>query len=278
MNEKEDRGTTPEPPKKPDSGEAWLPPRLREKLEGKSQGEEFDFLKKEKSSPLVPIITVAVVLAIAGGTFWMIRNNQMKAAAAKARAEYEAHLADSLAQVRLADSLAAAVRADSIAFAALPKREQKRTLAERARQAAAAAQGTTATSTSTPPAGTPAATPTAGTPATSAAGGAAATGGAEAGTPEAAAGEPAAPKETGPFGIDAGQFLDETRAGEVAEELKTKTGLAAAVLTLGEGDEAAFHVVLGHYSSRGSAEAKANSLLSKGLVSQAAVVALPKAP
>jgi hypothetical protein len=283
VNASDDRGTTPEPPKKPDSGETWLPPRLREKLDNPSTGDDFDFLKK-KSSPIGPIITVVVILAIAGGALWMIRNNQKKAATARAAEEYAARLADSLAVVHRADSLAAVARADSIAFAALPKREQKRILAERAKQAAAS-QGMTSPVPATTSGGASTATGGASTAATgSSAGGAppasgapAAASGAEGsgGTTEPAAGEAAKP--AGPFGIDAGQFLDEARAGEEAESLKTKTGLAASVLSLGEGDEVSYHVVLGRYSSRASAEAKANSLLSKGLVSQAAVLELPKA-
>ena len=84
--------------------------------------------------------------------------------------------------------------------------------------------------------------------------------------------EPAEPKVSGPYGIDAGQYLDEAKANEVAADLKTKTGLASRVANI----EDTFHVLLGSYSSRAAAEAKASALLTKGQVEQAGVVPLPK--
>jgi hypothetical protein len=264
-DEKEPTGGEPEPAS-PEPGGVWLPPRLRQKLESPSSGDDFDFLKR-KSSPVGTIVTVAVIVAVLAGAFMVYQNNQRKvraAAAAKAAAERAAVVADSLAQVHMADSLAAVARADSIAFAALPKWKQRQILAEKAKKEAAAkaaVAGATA-----PKAGATTAAATGG-----AAGGAAAAGAAG----EAPA-ENAAPEEAGPFGIDAGQFLDETKAGEVATDLKGKTGLAAAVVPMGEGDDTSYHVVLGSYPHRGAAESKANSLLSKGMLNEASVVALPK--
>jgi hypothetical protein len=271
-DDKEPTGGEPVPAS-PEPGGVWLPPRLRQKLESPSSGDDFDFLKK-KSSPVGTIITVAVIVAVLAGAFMVYQNNQHKlkaAAAAKAAAERAAFVADSLAQVHMADSLRAVAVAESVAFAALPKWKQKKVLAEKAKKAAAASGATAAGAT--PPKGgaTPAAGGAAGgTTAAAAAGGAA--GGAAAGAPEAAA----APEEAGPFGIDAGQFLDETKAGEVATDLKGKTGLAATVVPMGEGDDTSYHVVLGSYPHRGAAESKANSLLAKGMLSEASVVALTK--
>jgi len=263
VNEPEDKGPKSESPQEPAPSGVWLPPRLREKLDAPSSGDDFDFLRKRKSSPLGMIITVVVVVAVLAGAWIIFQNNQKKtaaAAAAKAAEERAAVVADSLARVRMADSLAAIVRADSVAFAALPRWKQRQILAEKAKKAAAASGATAGAAATT---GGP--------------GGAAAAGGAAAGG-EAAPVEPETPAEAGPFGIDAGQYLDEARAGEVAATLKEKTGLAATVVTMGEGDEQSFHVVLGSYPRRAAAESKANSLLAKGLLSEASVVALTKAP
>jgi hypothetical protein len=266
-DDKEPTGGEPGPAE-PQPGGVWLPPRLRQKLEAPSSGDDFDFLKR-KSSPVGTIVTVAVIVAVLAGAFMVYQNNQRKvkaAAAAKAAAERAAFVADSLAQVHMADSLAAVARADSIAFAALPKWKQRQILAEKAKKEAAASGATATGAAGGKPAGGAAA-------GGAAAGGAAAGGAAAGGAPT----ETAAPEEAGPFGIDAGQFLDETKAGQVATELKDKTGLAAAVVPMGEGDDTSYHVVLGSYPRRGTAESKANSLLSKGMLNEASVVALPKA-
>ncbi len=273
MTEPNDRESKPESPKAPGSPGVWLPPRLRDKLtDAEGAGEEE--VQKKKPSPVGPILMLLVTVAVVGGVWWMIHSNQVKAKAEAARvaaAARAAAVADSLAQVRQADSLAAVARADSIAFAALPRWQQRKILAERAKLAAAAsaAAGTPPSSapsagaaataaTGTSPAGAPAATP--------------ATGAAE-----STAAEAPAPRERGPFGIDAGQFIDEARASQVADALKAKLNMAAQVVTEGEGAGATYHVLLGSFSSRSAAEAKASSLLEKGLVEQGAVVALPKA-
>ena len=263
-----------ETPADPAAGGVWLPPRLRQKLESPSTGDDFDFLK-QKSSPVGTIVTVAVVVAVlvGAGIVWQTNQRKAKAAAeAKAAEERAVVVADSLAKVRMADSLAAVARADSIAFAALPKWKQRQILAEKAKKEAAAS-GATA-SAAKPATGAAGGAAAAGATAGGAAAGGAAAGGAAGGGAEA---EPAKPAEAGPFGIDAGQFLDEAKAGEIAGTLKDKTGLAAAVVPMGEGDDTSFHVVLGSYTSRGAAESKANSLLSKGMLTEASVVALPKA-
>lgn len=243
----------------PEGEKSYLSPRLREKLGDTSDDSDLDFLNR-KPSPAGWIITAVVVVAAVGGIGWMVHNAQVKAkaeaaAAAKVAAAQRAQeVADSLAAKAHADSLAAQARADSIAFAKLPKWKQRQILAKKAAEAQKAAA-----------AANPSAAPAAGA---AAAGGAAAP----------ADTTPAAPVETGPFGIDAGQFLDQAQANAKAEELKASTKLAAIVTTEGEGDAATYHVVLGKYSSRGAAEAKASSLLGKALVSQATVVKLPSTP
>ncbi len=242
-----------------DSDQPPLSPRLREKLGAAADDDDdLDFLKK-KSDPGGLIITAIVAIAVVGGGWWLYHNGQVKAkaeaakAAAVAAAQRATEVADSLAVVAHADSVAAQARADSITFAALPKWKQRQILAQKAKAAAAAAAaagGTTA--------------PAAGTPAPAAAS-----------TDSAAA--PAEPVEQGPFGIDAGQFIDQAQANTMVETLKAKTGLAAQLVTEGEGDAASYHVMLGHFSTRAGAEAKATSLLGKGLVDQASVTPLPKA-
>ena len=240
-----------------DSDQSALSPRLREKLGAAADDDDdLDFLKK-KSDPGGLIITAVVVIAVVGGGWWMYHNGQLKAkaeaakVAAAAASQRAQEVADSLAVVAHADSVAAQARADSIAFAALPKWKQRQILAQKAKAAAAAAAA------SAPAAG---ATPTA-----------------AAAAPESTA-APAQPVEPGPFGIDAGQFIDQAQANTMVETLKAKTGLAAQVVTEGEGDAASYHVVLGHFSSRATAEARATSLLGKGLVDQASVMPLPKTP
>ena len=258
MNQPEDKDPKPETSQEPAAGGVWLPPRLRQKLEAPSSGDDFDFLKQNRS-PVGTIITVAVIVAVIGGAWWMYQNNKHKealAAAAKAAAVRDEFVADSLAKVRMADSLAAIARADSIAFAALPKWKQRQILAEKAKKAAAASGAAD---------GKPAA-------------GAGEATGAGAASAKADSGAAAVPQEAGPFGIDTGQYLDEAKANEVAASLKQSTGLAASVVSMGEGEDTSYHVLLGSYPHRGTAEAKANSLLGKGLLSQALVVAIPKAP
>jgi hypothetical protein len=225
VDQPEDKGPKPETPGEPAAGGVWLPPRLRQKLESPTSGDDFDFLKTTKPNPMGAIITGVVVVAVLAGAWMVFQNNQRKAREAaekKAADERAVVVADSLARVRMADSLAAIVRADSIAFAALPKWKQRQILAEKAKKEAAASAAKAG--------GT-------GAGAAAAAGGAATAGGGE-------TVEPVAPAEPGPFGIDAGQFIDDVRAGEVAAELKAKTGLEAAVVPMGEGEEQSYHVVL----------------------------------
>jgi hypothetical protein len=76
VNQTDDKGTPPESSGPPEQGGAWLPPRLREKLDAPSTGDDFDFLKKRKSSPIGTIITVVVVAAVIAGAWMVWQNNR----------------------------------------------------------------------------------------------------------------------------------------------------------------------------------------------------------
>lgn len=231
--------------------ELRLPARLREKLGG-AETSSIDW-EPEKRSPVGLIVTIIVVLAAIGGGWWLYQNHQTKVKAEAARvAAEQAHakaVADSIAAARVyADSVAAAARADSIAaFNALPKWKQRQIVAAQQK----AAGGGEAK------------------PAASGGSGAAAAsgGGTEAATET--------PEETGPFALDAGQFLFEAPAAKAAETLKASTGLDAVVKAVGSGDNATYHVYLGKYSSRAAAVKAANDLLAAGTVTQARVVTAP---
>jgi len=274
MSEPQDPRANPTPPQTPSGGGAWLPPRLREKIEEAEAGGG-----SSGSSAVVGwIITVVVIALVGAGVWWLIRSGQEKekarlaAEAAAAAAQRAEQVADSLAVVHRADSLAAVARADSIAFTKLPKSQQRKILAERAKKAGAAGAAATTGSTTA----TSAPHPAAGAGPKPA--GAAASGSHGSKAPDSSATEPPAPHESGPFGIDAGQFLDQARATQVADDLKAKAGMAAQVVTAGEGDAATYHVYVGKFATRAAAEAAAMRLLAKGLVEQGVAVPLPKAP
>jgi hypothetical protein len=258
----DDRDTKPESSKPAEKPEVWLPPRLRDKLTDAAGGDD-DFIET-KSSPVGLIITIVVAVAAIGGVWWLIHSNAEKAKAAAAKAAAEARaaaVADSLAQIATADSLAAVARADSIAFTKLPKSEQRRILAARAKNAA----GTSAAASAKPA--------TAATPTAAAAGQPAAAAGGATAAPAA----PEAPKESGPYAIDAGEFLDQAVAQKTADALKGKVKYDVQVATMGEGDAATYHVLVGKFAKHSAADAAAGDLLAKGLVEQAPVVPIPKA-
>jgi hypothetical protein len=270
VTEPENREPKPEAPKPEPPTQAWISPRLREKLGdakgGGGGGDDYDFL--EKGAPIGLIITVVIVALAAVGIWYTVHLGQVKAKAelaraAKAAAEARAEaVRDSLVAAAHADSLKAQARADSIAFAKLPKWKQRQILAEKAKKAAAASAAA-APKPAAPAAG-----------AGSAAGAAPAAGTAAADTSAKA---PPAPVEKGPFVIDAASFLDEARANEEAEALKTKTSLPAQVVGVAVGGATSYHVYLGKYTTRGRAEAAAGHLFDKGAITQATVVAQPAA-
>ncbi len=90
-----------------------------------------------------------------------------------------------------------------------------------------------------------------------------------------ALGEHASPEQkaalaavSGPWALDTGEFLFKEKADAAAADLKTKTGLPAKVVPVGD----TYHVYVGRYDARSAADAAAVSLSSKGLVPEARVV------
>jgi len=230
-----------EPDAEKKSEDFRLPARLRDKL-GDAENATIDW-EPEKRSPVGLILTIVVIVGVLGGGGWLYSNHQaqVKAEAARVAAEQarEKAVSDSITAARAyADSVAAQARADSIeAFNKLPKWKQRQILA--AQKKAAGGGATAATST---------------------------------GGGTAAAEEP---EESGPFALDAGQFLFEAPAAKAAEALKASTGLDAMVKSVGSGDNATYHVYLGRYSSRSAAVKAANDLMGSGAVTQARVVPAP---
>jgi hypothetical protein len=236
MTEHDDRESNATPSGPPEKKEVWLPPRLRDKMDTSSGGDDDDFEIKPRS-PLPGIITTVIILGLIGAGGWFLKTQADKSKAEKNRIAAEqraAEVADSLAKVQRADSIMAVRRADSLAFAALPKWKQLQVLREKAAAGDAAAQRQLDA------------------------------------LKTALAGDP----EAGPFGIDAGQYIDDVRASQVADELKASTGLDSKVVTRGSGDNVSYHVVLGRFDARPAADAAARQLLARNLIRQGLVVTI----
>lgn len=155
----------------------------------------------------------------------------------------------------------------------------------------AAAHGADAQSATTAPeSGAPASAPSASrppdaTPATSqpsAAAASAASAGAPAVTakPAAVAASPASatpkPASTAIYGIAAGNYLDENRAGEESARLADLTGLPGRVVRYDDGGTAMYRVVIGNFADEASAERAADRLLSRPGVREARVIVLAR--
>lgn len=82
-----------------------------------------------------------------------------------------------------------------------------------------------------------------------------------------------AAKAAGPFGIQAGSYLDEAKANSESAKISASTGLPAKVKATSDGS---YVVVVGSFETRAIAEAKGLDLLGKGKISQALVVSLKK--
>ncbi|HTO89980.1 MAG TPA: SPOR domain-containing protein [Candidatus Sulfotelmatobacter sp.] len=130
MNENDDRQSEPPPPSQGPAPGAWLPPRLRQRLEDA----EAEPIKTSATGTILGwAVLLAIIGAVVGGIMLIHHGEVVKAKAAAARAEQErlAAVADSIAGVRRADSLRAVAVADSIkAFEALPRWKQEVILAK----------------------------------------------------------------------------------------------------------------------------------------------------
>jgi cell division protein FtsN len=178
---------------------------------------------------------LVVALAVVG--MGIMRSN-----AEKKRLAGIAH-ADSVRAAIAADSAAAvmrdSLRADSIRTAAMPKPSPK--------PGATPAPGSSASRTAPKPG----------------AGGATAT-----------TTTTAPPAPTKHYGLIVGEYIDETKANEVKDQLTASTSLPGRVVSVDNGN--AFRVILGSFDGKAAADKAAGELSSKGLVSEARVTVLPK--
>jgi Flp pilus assembly protein TadG len=236
----------PEPPKPP---APYLSSKLREKLEETSDKE----WTPGGSNPLPGILGMIVLLGILAATFMWWQSSTKKQEAARAAAAAAAARADSITTAARAESIAAVARADSAARAdSMMAHGGKRP--KTAPKTATTPAATTATKT-TPAGGStkPAATaPAAATPAA-----------------------PKAPPTDG-VGIAVGEYMMEDRANAEKDKLSATTGLAGKVVPINDGGTTMYRVILGKWSSRAAAEARAAALIDSSVVHEAKVVARPK--
>ena len=250
--EKPTTGETPEPG-------TYISPRLREKLMEAGGDEE---LETKRSSPVLPLVMVAALIAVGGGVFFVIKKGPATKQQTAATNEPAPAAVDSAA---LADSLARASADTSAATppsgtaAATPPGASAASAGAKAATASAAKPPTQASATAKTP---PASTPKASASGTGASAGATA-GGASAG----------ATASTTRYGIVVGTFLSED--GAKAAQAKLSVDLPAQVLPATEGGATVYQVVLGSFNSRASAEGKAGELASQGVVTEARVIRLP---
>jgi len=243
-------------PKKPDQPEPpkpaapYLSSKLREKL---AEADEKEWTPGS-SNPLPGIIGTIVIVGILVATFMWWQSSTKKQEAARAAAAAAAARADSIVTAARAESLAAVARADSAARAdSLMAHGGKRPKPSPAKTAA-----TPATTPAKPaPAGGGATKPATATP---------------------AAATPAAPKATPTdgLGIAVGEYMMEDRANTEKDRLAASTGLVGKVVPINDGGTTMYRVILGKWSSRAAAEARATSLIDSSLVHEAKVVARPK--
>jgi type II secretory pathway pseudopilin PulG len=242
----------PDKPEPPKPAAPYISSKLREKLE-ESGDKEWS---PGGSNPLPGILGTIVVIGILVATFmWWTASNK-KQEAARAAAAAAAARQDSLETAARAESIAAVVRADSTAHA-------DSLLAHGKHPHAAPAATAPAKTAATTPAKT---TPAGG--ATKPAGDAAAS---------AATAAPAKPKvPTDGVGIAVGDYMMEDRANSEKDKLSASTGLVGKVVPIDDGGTTMYRVILGKWSSRAPAEARATALIDSSLVHEAKVVARPK--
>ena len=78
------------------------------------------------------------------------------------------------------------------------------------------------------------------------------------------------------FGISVATYLDSDRAEAEKVKLAASTGMTVAVREAHEGGTSVYHLVVGGFDSRVSAEDAASDLVKKGLVEEARIVPGPK--
>lgn len=235
----------PTSPKSDPADQAWISPRLREKL-----GDAEPGTPKEGSSPWVGIVLAVLVIGGGAGLFATMRSG-----AAKQKADAE-RFARERAAAAAAESTANAAKIDSMRIVAAARAVED-SIAGRGKK------GTAAKPAGAParPASTGGAVTARSAPSTSAPSGDAV---------------PAAPRvvEKGPFGLDVGTFLALDRANSELARLSTSTGLKGRVITRTEDGGDVYHVVLGSFASRTAANQRAESLVGRALVNQAQAISL----
>lgn len=84
------------------------------------------------------------------------------------------------------------------------------------------------------------------------------------------------PVSTAIYGIAAGNYLDENRAGEESARLADLTGLPGRVVRYDDGGTAMYRVVIGNFADEASAERAADRLLARPGVREARVIVLAR--
>ncbi|MGH7742919.1 MAG: SPOR domain-containing protein, partial [Candidatus Eiseniibacteriota bacterium] len=231
---------------------AALPPRLRAKLDDEEDEDLEDYLPRSRGRGMLIgalVLVAAVVVAIVLARFGVIPGLPFMGGALKpAPAALTPALApvtapvDTAARAAAADSAAKALAANSVSHggSALAK--------------PATSAGTAAVKPATP---------------------------AETGKPAAPAetGKPAAAKPvaaTSTFGISVATYLDADRAESERVKLAGSTGLQVSVREASEGGTSVYHLVLGEFDTRASAENEASDLIQRGLVEEARIVSGPR--
>jgi hypothetical protein len=281
---------------------AALPPRLRARLGNEPDEDLEDFLPRSRGRGVliislagVALVMTAIMLVrfgvITGLPFMPAPQQPTRAAERPAPApEPVAATFDSTARAAAADSAAKAL------VTGLPTAAAPTAASSPAEPKSAAASGPAATkpaTESTPEATKPAASsaPAATKPAAASSPAAAkpaaasvpaatkpAAAGAPAATKPAAASAPAAtkPAATATFGISVATYLDSDRAKTERDKLAASTSMPVTVQETTEGGTSVYHLVLGGFDSRASAESAASDLIQRGLIEEARIVAGPK--
>ena len=274
----------PPTPKRDLAGEqrAALPPRLRAKLDEELDEELEDFLPRSRGRGL--LITALVGVALAITAIMLVRFGIIPGLpfmpGATAHAPASAPAAPTTAAPKLVDSLAAQARLDSVAKtsgATLPHDAGTGTVGPAAASGVSPkpAEGAGAVPRNAAP---PARGPVSNVPESSKPAGTAGAGATASAvtTEKPAADKPAAAKSGSTFGIAVATYLNPDRAETEKAKLAASTGMSVSVLEASEGGTSVYHLVLGGFDTRTSAEDAASDLIRRGLVEEARIVPGPK--